>query len=152
MNANPQSIPSQHQITKKRIHETICKAQRANRDKANKQQNKETQLADAHRRKAAEHRALQIRIIFGFRIRDSSRTTRAMSTALNNEATPPPRKREREATKETRKTDRQKPTPTTTHSNEEEAEIARGQKGVILRRRGDYKEAAAKKTCRSSNT
>ena len=48
-----------------------------------------------------------------------------MSKALNNEATPSPRKREREATAETRDTDIQKPPTTKTHNNEEETEMAR---------------------------
>ena len=47
-----------------------------------------------------------------------------MSTALNNEATPP-RKLKREAKAEIRETDRQKPPPTTAHNNEEEEKIAR---------------------------
>jgi hypothetical protein len=48
-----------------------------------------------------------------------------MSKALNNKATPPPQKREREVTTETRETDRQKPQPRTTNNNKEEAKIAR---------------------------
>jgi hypothetical protein len=72
-----------------------------------------------------------------------------MSKALNKEAKPHPQKREREATAETRETDRQKPPPTMTHNNKEEAEVARAivlsleEKAITKKQQGKKRVNAA---------